>query len=310
MVRLIHADGFFPAGDPEKYVAIVDGLSFVEKPYGLELENFNMILPGVEPILSKVLGERVVVDHKRSGVFRRPRNHCIMFENFESLNEWCFIVALEDSVLNLWYHISDPSRGEVSPIDARTALDGYEFNYRNWFEWKIHTNIILEPNNGVFIRPWVFHSMQDGLVQYYRLITDRKFRILITGLPGSNRDMISKTLHQRIPNSKLLKSKIIREESKDIDFTNDGRMRHVHRMLTMARNSREDCVIIDMVCPLQEMREILNPDIIIWANDIDSCEYEEVNRSFVPPILYDVRCRSFSDALMDEIIEKIQSKRT
>jgi hypothetical protein len=309
MIKLIHADGFFPPGDAEKYCSVVKNLKFQEMPYGQEILNFNMIFPKIEPILGKALGERVIVDNKRSGIFRKPFNNLIHFESFDSLNEWCFIIALERTTLNLWNHISDPSLGEVSPTDAETALDGHKFDYKNLFEWKIHTNIVMQPNNGVFIRPWVFHSLQDGLVQYYKLITDRKFRVLVMGLPESKRSEVSKKLTEMIPNSVLLNSREIRKQEKDIDFSNDGRMRNIYRLLSMARNKTEDCVIIDSVCPLPEMREILNPDIIVWVNDIDKCSIEEVNSSFIKPTFYDVKCDEVTEKTYTEIIDKIKSKR-
>lgn len=50
MVRLLHADGFFPAGDVERCVSVVEGMRFQQKEYGYELDNFNMVLSGLEPI--------------------------------------------------------------------------------------------------------------------------------------------------------------------------------------------------------------------------------------------------------------------
>jgi len=41
------------------------------------------------------------------------------------------------------------------------------------FEWDIYTNILLEPNQGVIFRPWLFHSIENGLVQYYRLVNKK-----------------------------------------------------------------------------------------------------------------------------------------
>ncbi len=309
MVKLIHADGFFPPGDAEKYSAVVQGLNFVEKEYGYELENFNMILPNIEPILSKVLGERISVDGARSGIFRKPISNLVHFESFDSLNEWCFIVALEKTTLNLHYHLSTPGDGEVSGADAWSALDGYKFNYRNIFEWNIHTNIVLRPNQGVFFRPWVFHSLEDGLVQYYRLISDKKFRILVVGLPGSSRKEIAALLKSHINNSKILTSKDIRVELKDIDYSYEGRMRQTYRILNMARRCQEDVVIIDMVCPTIEMRSLINPDILIWADDIEKSTHQEVDKIFENPVLYDFRFKNLKDIDIENVINRIKAKR-
>lgn len=309
MVQMIQSSGFFPEGDAENYALTVKNLVFQESEYGLEIPNFKMVFPHMEPMFSRVLGERVIIDSVRSGVFRKP-DQIIHFESFDSLDEWCFIVALEPSTFNIYYHLQDSrTTDEYRKIDAKTVLDLKEpVNYRNLFEWDYHTNILLEPNQGLFFRPWIFHSLEKGLIQYYRLLADNKFRILITGLPGSLRPKLAKKLNEIIPNSYILKSDQVRKEEKDIDFSYDGRMRHTYRMLDLARERKEDVVIIDMVCPLPEMRELLNADVMIWTDDVQSCEYEELNNSYVPPRKYDIRCNKINEENLQLIIDKILSK--
>jgi hypothetical protein len=76
------------------------------------------------------------------------------------MQEWIFILALEPTTFNLYHHLSG----------AKTALDEYKFDYNNLFDWDIHTNILLEPNQGIIFRPWLFHSLtHQRLVQLYRL---------------------------------------------------------------------------------------------------------------------------------------------
>ena len=300
MVKMLHADGFFPAGDVESCVAAVKDMRFTEKEYGYELDHFNMVLGGLEPILSKVLGERVIVEHSRSGIFRKPFNNIIHFEDFESLNEWCFIVALEKNTLNLFHH-----RNQKGETDAKTALEGYQFNYRNLFEWDLHTNVLLEPNQGVFIRPWVFHTLDSNLVQYYRLVTDRHFRVLIMGKPNSSRKQVTDELAKHFENSKVLNSYEQRVIHKDIDFTEGGRLRHTHRILTMARNSADnEITFINQVCPLEEQRTILNPDLIFWIDDTQE-EFEE----FQEPEFYDGRYTVVNSETINDMIKRINTKR-
>lgn len=165
LAKLIHADNFFMEDHIKKLNLISQSLSFVEKEYGLEVEHFNLTFPDLDPIFSKLVGEEVTVDDERSGIFRKPTNCLIHFESFETMNEWCFIVALEKTTFNLFNHLE-----KFGVVNARSALDGYRWNYRNMFEWDIYTNILLEPNQGVIFRPWLFHSLENGLVQYYRLI--------------------------------------------------------------------------------------------------------------------------------------------
>lgn len=165
IAKLIHADNFFKDDETQRLLAISRGLNFVEKEYGEEVENFNLTFPGLDPIFSKLVGEEVIVDEKRSGIFRKPVNCQIHFESFDSLKEWCFIVALEKTTFNLYNHLE-----KFGAVNARSALDGYKWNYKNLFEWDYYANILLEPNQGVIFRPWLFHSLENGVVQYYRLI--------------------------------------------------------------------------------------------------------------------------------------------
>ena len=209
-------------------------------------------------------------------------------------------------------HISDPLSGDASKIDGRTALEEYRYNYQNIFEWNIHTNVILQPNDGVFIRPWMFHSLNDGLVQYFRLVADNKFRILVIGLSSSSRKEVAKTISQLIPNSKLLVSKEIREHVKDIDYSHSGLMRHADRMLDLARENVYDTVIIDMFCPLEEMRDHINPDIIIWVNDQKQVVSEDINiknNIFQTPKKYHLKLND-CEFNYDEILETIYCKKS
>lgn len=310
MVKLIHADGFFPGNEAVSLRSVVQSLKFRPTNHGEEVPNFNLIFPDSEQIFYKVLGERVLVDTQRSGVIRRPHHNLIHFEEFNSSEEWCFMVALENTVVNFWYHIDSTDKpGEWGKVDAKTALDGFEFNYKNLFEWKIHTNILLETNQCLFFRPWVFHSLEEGLIQYYRLLADNNFRILVMGLPESCKSSISKKLKEKIENSKILNSMEQRIKANDVDFTEDGQMRHCYRMLNLARNSRANVTIIDMVCPTPKMRQILNADIVVWVNDKTESKYSELNKIYMPPYYYDIECSDDSDDTIDKIIKRILSKR-
>jgi hypothetical protein len=310
MVQLIHANGFFPNNDAENLKNLSDGLQFVESSHGMEVQNFNLIFPDSELIFHKVLGERVIVDTKKSGVLRKPNNNLIHFEEFETTDEWCFIVALEKTTVNFWYHI-DPTQslGELGEPNAKTVFDGYKFNYRNLFEWKIHTNIILETNQCLFYRPWVFTSLESGVIQYYRLLADSNFRILVMGMPGSCKSSIAKKLSEKFESSNLIISNQERILAKDVDYTVDGQMRHCYRMLNLARQSKAKATVIDMACPLPKMRQILNADIVVWVSDKTECEYEELNQIYIPPIYYDIECTDDNNETIDKIIKRIFSKK-
>lgn len=310
MVKLIHADGFFPMQDLIGLRDVAKSLNYVQMPHGLEVPNFNLIFPNIEHIFYKVLGERVIVDPERSGILRKPNNFEIHFESFNSSEEWCFIVALEPTTVNLWHHI-DPElgMGDFGKADSKHVFEGANFNYNNLFEWKIHTNILLEENQCLFIRPWVFHSLENGLIQYYRLLADNNYRILVMGYPGSKKDSVTQKLSNRFEDVTVLDSLEIRKSSKDVDFTKDGHIRQAYRLLEKCRKSKSKVTIVNMSCPLEKTREILNPDIIVWVSDRTECEYPDVNEMYEIPTHYDVECKDDSDESVENIIKRILSKR-
>jgi hypothetical protein len=156
----------------------------------------------------------------------------------------------------------------------------------------------------------VFHSLESGLVQYYRLTADKQYRILVMGLPGSSRSLIAHKLANAIGgDASILHSYGLRQQFKDIDFTEDGQLRHCYRILNLARAATTPVTVINMTCPLPKMREILNPDIIVWASDGNECPYIELNEMFVPPINYDIECKDNTDDTIGNIIKRIMTKR-
>lgn len=300
MVDFIKADGFYSPQEATRIKEITSTMNFQPTKYGLELPNFNMIPFGIEPLLSSVVGERVMVDHARSGKVRKPLKNLIYFEDFNSLNEWCFIVALEKTTLNFYHHISDPTMGEYSPVDARTALDGTKFNYSNLFEWYYHTNILMNASSGIFIRPWVFHNFDDSLVQYFRLISDRKFRILVIGKDKSRRDTVCKHLEDNLDNSGIVDSAEERQIAKDIDHSDDGDSRHAYRLLQIARGKQKlDSVIINFSARKEDYRRIISPDILIWVDSEEHLDEE--------PKSYDIKITDTSS--LEEMIRIVKSKR-
>jgi hypothetical protein len=135
-------------------------LQFTENDFGQDLQNFNMIPPDADEMFSSVLNKKIVVDKEKSGVFRIPnKSGFIHFEEFESVGDWLFVVAIDLTTFNVFEHKSG----------AKNATEGYEFAYRNLFDWDLKINHILEPGQGVFFRPWLFHSFTSGLIQIFKL---------------------------------------------------------------------------------------------------------------------------------------------
>lgn len=81
----------------------------------------------------------------------------------------------------------------------------------------------------------------------------------------------------------------IRKRFNDWDFSKEGRIRQSLRMAEFALRCSGDYVICDFVAPLPEMRHNFKADWVIWLDTIDAGRYDDTNRIFVPPDLYDFR---------------------
>jgi len=132
-------------------------------------------------------------------------------------------------------------------------------------------------------------------------------RILIMGLPGSGKTYFATSLKQYLENfsdfyhmqaESLVGSKAtvewfnaddVRKRFSDWDFSPDGRIRQSHRMRELADKSWADFAIADFVAPLAEMRYNYKADWTIWMDTIDAGRFEDTNRMFVPPDVYDFR---------------------
>jgi adenylylsulfate kinase len=105
-------------------------------------------------------------------------------------------------------------------------------------------------------------------------------KILVCGLPNSGKSWLASRL------SKILdlphhNADEIRRELNDWDFTHEGRLRQARRM-------KERNGILDFICPLEEFRDYVKPDYIVWM-DKHECTYEDTIKMFEQPIKYDLR---------------------
>ena len=134
------------------------------------------------------------------------------------------------------------------------------------------------------------------------------------GLPGAGKTYFAERLQKyledygditNIPGDRLLqlesvpfnlKAKVdwfnaddVRKKFNDWDFSREGRIRQSLRMAEFALRCSGDYVICDFVAPLPEMRNNFKADWTIWIDTIDKGRYEDTNKAFVPPDIYDFR---------------------
>lgn len=139
-------------------------------------------------------------------------------------------------------------------------------------------------------------------------------KILIMGLPGAGKTYFAERLKAYLENNSSIstmpiermtqfeiaptyyKSKVkwfnadeVRKKYNDWDFSREGRIRQSLRMAEFALKCTEDFVICDFVAPLPEMRHNFKADWTIWMDTIDAGRYEDTNKAFVPPEIYDFR---------------------
>lgn len=158
IVKLIAIDNFYSQEEAKRLSSITYNLQYEQAEFGSEVKNFNMVSPEFSGQLAELLNTNIKVDEDNSGIFRIP-DQFIHFEPFDSLNDWIFVVALQESIFNLYEH----------ETGTQNALENYKYNYRNLFEWKLITSHILQPGHGVLFRPWLFHSFDSGQIQIFRL---------------------------------------------------------------------------------------------------------------------------------------------
>jgi hypothetical protein len=151
-------------------------------------------------------------------------------------------------------------------------------------------------------------------------------KILIMGLPGSGKtyfaerlkkylemsvppmDWFNREVVPKVPNAtvKWFNADEVRRKYNDWDFSREGRIRQSIRMLEFALSCNEDFVICDFVAPLPEMRHNFKADWTIWMDTIDEGRYEDTNKAFVPPDMYDFRItEKNADKWVDYVAQRI-----
>lgn len=104
------------------------------------------------------------------------------------------------------------------------------------------------------------------------------------GLPGSGKTTLAVDLvNMLMPYAEWFNAGEVRSMHNDWDFSSEGRIRQSVRMRELAEQSNAKVVVCDFVAPLKEMREIFNPDVLIWMDTILEGRFEDTNSIFSKP---------------------------
>jgi hypothetical protein len=131
-------------------------------------------------------------------------------------------------------------------------------------------------------------------------------KILVMGLPGAGKTTFAEKLKAYLesnseyfspafelttnkPIVKWLNADDVRKKYNDWDFSHEGRVRQSIRMRELADSFMNDFVIADFVAPLPEMRHNFKADWVIWIDTIEKGRFEDTNKMFIPPDVYDFR---------------------
>ncbi len=130
------------------------------------------------------------------------------------------------------------------------------------------------------------------------------------GLPGAGKTYLAERLAPLI-DAVWLNADKVRKEADDWDFSPEGRLRQAQRMKQLSQKALDSGrhVIADFVCPTPKTREDYNADIIIWMDTIEKGRFEDTNKMFEKPKIYNFRVtEKNAENICKKIIEKLSEK--
>ena len=131
----------------------------------------------------------------------------------------------------------------------------------------------------------------------------KKFIVLLTGLPESGKTTLAEKLIAQYGGSHINADEV-RAAADDWDFSLEGRLRQFNRMKA-ATEGKEGLVFLDFIWPINQWRDNLNADLVVWMDTIQLSKYEDTNKVFERPVNYDVRISSFDQEMVELVGSKI-----
>ena len=103
------------------------------------------------------------------------------------------------------------------------------------------------------------------------------------GLSGSGKTTLATKIKDDL-NADYHNADIVRNQYDDWDFSKEGRVRQAERFGELARHSDNEYVVLDFICPLEQCRNVIKADYIIWMDTVKSSEYKDTDAVFEIPL--------------------------
>jgi hypothetical protein len=293
VLNFIHTSNFYNEEQVKGLNSIVNTLVYAPTEFGSVNTGFNYIQPDAIKTFSEVLNTKVTISEE-SGYFYKP-NTGIRYNTFTNYTEWKFVVAIQPTIFTMFYH----------KTGVTSALQNYNFNYNNLFEWEYQTQILMEPGQGLFYRPWMFHAFSEPtIIQSFDITenpTPLSNTILVMGEKGSGKTTFSKKLADRLK-ATYIHGETINEMFNDTDTSIEGENRQAERLKKLAVLAPTEFTVIDFKCERLSSRDYLSPNFVVWMNtvEIKSDTFEIPKRANVVYDSFDINMDKFIDKMMEK----------
>ena len=127
-------------------------------------------------------------------------------------------------------------------------------------------------------------------------------------MPGSGKSTLAEPFAKLI-NGVWINADQVREQYKDWDFTQGGRMRQAQRMRYLSDGvvRAGGIAVADFVCPTENARREFDADYTVWMDTIKEGKYEDTNRMFEKPTNVNYHVAEWFSDTHAQLLEVVQN---